>query len=143
MTGTYLVKQFIYLLIAGLGCSASGLVLADKQFSAYPLANNIVLKPSMLVSFKKHPQLSRYQTALLNGLKDGPNFALNYTVVEVGCGTACQLIVVVDSKGEITHTDQACVGADYRLDSRLLIINPTAENPAAFGCQTQYWTLPE
>lgn len=93
--------------------------------------------------FKKFPELRSYKTALLNGLKDGPNFALNYTVVEIGCCTACQLIVVIDSNGEIVHRDQACVGTDYRIDSRLLVLNPPAEHPTAFGCETSYWVLPQ
>lgn len=128
---------------AGLWLSASLNLLAQgKHFTDYPLLNKQVLQPSKLVSFSKFPELSRYKTTLLQGLKDGPNFALNYTVVEVGCGTACQLVVVVDSKGEIVHTDQACVGTDYRLNSRLLVINPPADSPTQYGCETSFWVLP-
>lgn len=125
-------------------CSLSGVLLAQaQQFADYPLQASALSKPATTVRFNKFPELRRYKTALLNSLKDGPNFALNYTVVEIGCGTACQLIAVIDSQGEIVHKAQTCVGAAYRLDSRLLVLNPPAENPTAFGCETSYWVLPQ
>lgn len=110
-------------------------------FAAYPINNAKPLKPEKLVSFSQYPELKVYRSALLVGVKDGPNFAQNYTVVEVGCGTACQLVIVMDAKGNIVQSTQACLGADYRLNSRLLVINPPEQDPRAFGCQTEYQVL--
>lgn len=130
------VCRWCLLALVGVNVQAGAPVFAN-----YPVADDTRLKPSKLISFSQYPALKMYQGALLEGLKDGPNFALNYTVVEIGCGTTCQLIVVVDAKGEIVYHDQACVGAAYHLNSRLLLINPPAEDPAAFGCESKHWVL--
>jgi hypothetical protein len=55
----------------------------------------------------------------------GPNFAGAYRLIEVGCGTACQSIVVVDLTGGnfLWAPISATAGVTFRKDSRLVIVN--------------------
>ena len=72
-----------------------------------------------------HAEGTKYRTALLNGLKQGINFAGKYTVVTVGCGTTCQEHFVVDREnGEIIDKVQSSIGAQFSSDSRIFIVNP-------------------
>jgi hypothetical protein len=72
-----------------------------------------------------HGEAAKYRTALQNGLKQGVNFAGQYTVVTVGCGTTCQEHFVVDRQnGEIIDKVQSSTGAQFSPDSRIFIVNP-------------------
>ena len=72
-----------------------------------------------------HPEASKYKSALLKGMEAGINFADKYTVVTVGCGTACQYHYVVNRQtGKVTDKIQSSAGARYNLNSRIFIINP-------------------
>ncbi|WP_125185174.1 hypothetical protein [Botryobacter ruber] len=74
---------------------------------------------------KSHPEATRYKSALLKGMEAGINFADKYTVVTVGCGTACQYHYVVDRQtGKVTDKIQSSAGARYSVNSRIFIINP-------------------
>lgn len=71
------------------------------------------------------PEAKTYQTALREGLKKGVNFAGKYTVVTVGCGTACQMHYVVDREtGKVLDGLQSNTGATYSAGSSLFVVNP-------------------
>lgn len=72
-----------------------------------------------------HADAKNLRTALRNGLKEGINFAGQYTVVTIGCGTSCQQHFVVDRKnGKILDRIQGSMGAKHEANSRLFILNP-------------------
>ncbi|WP_157578675.1 hypothetical protein [Pontibacter roseus] len=72
-----------------------------------------------------HADAAKYRTALQEGLKQGVNFAGQYTVVTVGCGTTCQEHYVVDSSsGKLLDKLQSSTGASYTPESRIFIVNP-------------------
>ena len=74
---------------------------------------------------KSHTEAGRFRTALNEGLKQGVNFAGKYTVVTVGCGTACQQHFVVDREtGKVLDMVQSSLGAKYNPESRLFVVNP-------------------
>ncbi|MBF8964535.1 hypothetical protein I0P70_14875 [Pontibacter sp. FD36] len=72
-----------------------------------------------------HADARKYRSALQEGLKQGINFAGQYTVVTVGCGTTCQEHYVVDRQdGKVLDKVQSSTGAQFSPDSRIFIVNP-------------------
>ncbi|GGF24764.1 hypothetical protein [Hymenobacter cavernae] len=82
-----------------------------------------------------------------------PDFAGHYTIVEWGCGSACQEMAIVDringkilfSKIPFDTADGHC-GVDYRVDSRMLIVNTEALS-GSWGYEPGYkrydfWRVP-
>lgn len=104
-----------------------------ERFENYPAKTIYKGKPAK-INFVKNPKLREYRTALRESIREGANFAGHYRVTEVGCGTACQLIFVLDTKtgqslavgknSQVGELSMACDGALYQLDSNLLIVNP-------------------
>ena len=77
------------------------------------------------VDESSHTDARTFKTALRDGLAKGVNFAGKYTVVTVGCGTACQQHFIVDREsGKITEKIQGSAGAKYSANSRIFILNP-------------------
>jgi hypothetical protein len=72
-----------------------------------------------------HSDARTYQTALHEGMAEGVNFAGKYTVVTIGCGTACQQHFIVDREnGKIVEKIQGSAGARFSKNSRIFILNP-------------------
>lgn len=67
-----------------------------------------------------------YRTRLRNGAQSGPNFAGAFTVVTWGCGSNCQVSVVINAQtGTLSRqTLRTTNSIEYRRDSRLLIADP-------------------
>ncbi|MBX9620531.1 MAG: hypothetical protein K2X28_00615 [Alphaproteobacteria bacterium] len=80
------------------------------------------------VDLKSYPEAYKYRTRLQDGVKAGPNFAGHYVVVTIGCGTNCQSQWIVDANnGKVLGKFFSSLGATYRIDSNLLILNPPTE----------------
>lgn len=74
--------------------------------------------------FSTNPEAKMFKTRIIEGCKDGINFAGHFTLIYWGCGTACQYGVVVDRKtGKIYDGYTSSMGSDYRADSRMIIFN--------------------
>jgi len=83
------------------------------------------------VDFTSDPDSREYRTVLTRAAARGPNFAGHYTIATWGCGSPCQSNVILDAgTGRIVASFNSNVGAAYRVDSRLLIVNP----PDSAGC---------
>jgi hypothetical protein len=97
------------------------------------------------IDLDSHPAARRFRDALTAGAARGPNFAGRYTVVAWRCGTACQQAMVVDAaSGRVLTQLEAPLGFHFRIDSRLLVLNPPdslAASPCP-TCGTEYhlWT---
>lgn len=78
------------------------------------------------VDFASAADARRLRTVLREGAARGPNFAGHYALVQWGCGSACQSFAIVDLRTvRVTFTPRPLsVGADYRLDSELLVVDP-------------------
>ena len=86
------------------------------------------------VDHKKHADLdlksnkgaNNYRTRLREGYSaDTANFAGHYTFVYWGCGSPCLSSMVIDRKtGKIYDSPDAALGYDFRVDSRMIIVNP-------------------
>ena len=90
-----------------------------------------------------------YRTRLRDGAQTGPNFAGAFTVVTWGCGSSCQVSVIIDARtGALSQqTLRTTNGLEFRRDSRLLVADPgrTGDPPiercAACGIPAAYeWT---
>lgn len=77
-----------------------------------------------------------HRAMVLDSVEGGANFAGAFALVELGCGTGCQSIVVVDLRDGTIHfaPRSATLGTSFRIDSRLLIYNEDtwSETPPAF-----------
>ena len=100
------------------------------RFTDYAVHSVYRGKPAA-VDFTSDPGSRRYRTVLTRAEARGPNFAGHYTVATWGCGSPCQSNVVLDAAtGRIVASFASSIGATYRPDSRLLIVNP----PDSAGC---------
>lgn len=115
-------------------------------FADVPATPDPGLRPAP-VDFDTHPLARQFRTLLASGAAEGPNFAGHYTIVSWGCGTMCEEFMIVDARtGEIFDGRTTAVGVEYRLDSRLLLVNPPAAAAASrcteAACLPQYfvWT---
>lgn len=88
------------------------------------------------------PEIRRYRTVLRNAAKQKPNFAGRYIVATWGCGTSCQMSAIIDAKKGIVYMPgiQSEAGLKYRLNSRLLIVNPP-EEIATYGANKPDWLI--
>ncbi|UOQ50914.1 hypothetical protein [Hymenobacter cellulosivorans] len=78
--------------------------------------------------FKTNPQARWHITRITEGAKQPANFAGHYRLVTWGCGSSCQMSVLVDQHtGRIYDVPQTSSGLEYRLNSRLLITDHFAE----------------
>jgi len=103
---------------------------ALPRFEEHP-AGDAFSGPPVPVRLESAAYGRRYRTVLSEGARSGPDFAGAYTVVLWGCGSACQIVAVVDARtGALSQeTLQTTSGVRYRPDSRLLIADPV--DPAA------------
>lgn len=78
------------------------------------------------LDLKSNSEANNYRTRLREGYKaDKANFAGHYTFVYFGCGSPCQISYVIDRKtGKIYDSPSAALGYDFRVNSRMLIVNP-------------------
>ncbi len=95
------------------------------SFDQFPVETIFSGSPAIL-DLSSHPNARQFRTVLKQGAEQGINFAGHYTIVTWGCGTACQVLAVIDVKtGQIYFPEiVASVGFEYRSDSSLLVVNP-------------------
>jgi hypothetical protein len=95
------------------------------KFADYPAGEIFRGKPAA-PSFASDPDAWSFRTRLREGAAKGPNFAGHYTIVSWTNGTDCQTTVIVDARnGAVFFTGlESSLGADFRLDSRLIVVNP-------------------
>ena len=126
-------EQVIIAAIVALSCLSCGcrsnshLPLALPSFEAYPVADAGAEKyryrrPLQRVSRTELPERGLY--AYENGSFEA-DFAGLYKVISWGCGSPCQMHAVINIEtSEILGMINSAYGGDYRLDSRLLLIDP-------------------
>ena len=121
---------------------------ALPRFEDYPSTEAFSVRPApvVLASARYGPT---YRTRLRAGAQSGPNFAGAFTVVTWGCGSSCQVSVIINARtGTLSQqTLRTTNGLEYRRESRLLIADPVhpGDSPldtcAACGTPAAYeWT---
>lgn len=78
------------------------------------------------LDLNSHELGSQFRTAIRECYNDSENlFAGHYTITSWGCGSPCQMNVIIDRRtGKIYDAPDSSVGSKYKKDSRMLIINP-------------------
>jgi hypothetical protein len=91
----------------------------------YFISQTFIGRPARL-NFSNSGIEKEYQTIIENTVKkEGVNFAGHYTLVQWGCGSPCQVCVVVDLKtGKIHKGQSSCYGYCFKATSKVLQINP-------------------
>jgi hypothetical protein len=91
----------------------------------YPAVRRFAGSPAR-VNLSSAAGAGYYRTRLREGARKGPNFAGHFTIVTWGCGSDCYDIAVVDAlTGRVWFAPfTGSVDLAYRLDSRLLVVDP-------------------
>jgi hypothetical protein len=77
------------------------------------------------IDFASHESGEYMQDRLDYHIGEPVNFAGNYRLAVVGCGTMCQSLVAIQvSTGKIVDTVTSSLGACFQPDSQLLVLNP-------------------
>ncbi|MBX3165520.1 MAG: hypothetical protein KF900_13675 [Bacteroidetes bacterium] len=92
--------------------------------------NKIDNKRHAPLDLKSSNGASNFRTRLREGYNsDSANFAGHYTFVWWGCGSPCQSSLIIDRQtGKIYGGLVAANGYDYRVNSRMMIVNPPDTN---------------
>ncbi|WP_246805936.1 MULTISPECIES: hypothetical protein [unclassified Ensifer] len=95
--------------------------------SAYPAASKYSGK-TKLPDFKgRDRDFNQFRTRIREGMREGPNFAGRYSLIQIGCGTGCSFAIVGDNKtgkpSRFPRGDDpiSMLTLKFRLDSRLLV----------------------
>jgi len=120
-------------LVSSMWVSYPAVAAEPLTFSQFPATASISGTPAM-PNLASHPSARRYRTALRLAAKQGPNFAGAFTFVQIGCGTGCQQIAVIDARNGSVYFPKGLpqvdwagwwhepYGAQFRRDSRLVIV---------------------
>jgi hypothetical protein len=95
------------------------------RFEAYAVTDSFTAKPTP-PDVRSTSLGRRFRTLIRHQARSGPNFAGHFTIVRWGCGSSCIMHAVVDAAtGRVYgQTLQTQVGAEFRLNSSLLIADP-------------------
>ncbi|WP_133159363.1 hypothetical protein [Solitalea longa] len=88
------------------------------------------------LDLKSNNEANNFRTNLREGYRaDTANFAGHYSFVFWGCGSPCQSSLLIDRKtGKIYDSPSASVGYDFKVSSRMLIVNPPDTSGFYFDC---------
>ena len=80
----------------------SKLAIGQETTSNLPM-DRVYTGKLIMPDFKGHAKdFSNYRTRITEGMQKGPNFAGHYTIIIIGCGTACRFAFVGDvSNGRV------------------------------------------
>jgi hypothetical protein len=141
-----LIRQLLLLLGFSFGAVPS--VLAEAHQEALPRfedfhVEHVYAGAPGKIDLSSDPTARQFPTNLREGIKQGVNFAGEFTIITWGCGTNCsQSAIVHTESGRVSGWFDSCGAEVYKRDSRLLIVNPTHEgdevNEYPSGCQTDH-----
>ncbi len=101
------------------------------------------------LDLNSHELGKQFRTAIRECYNNSENlFAGHYTFATWGCGSPCQMNVLIDRRtGKIYDAPNSSVGSEYKKDSRMLIINPPEEenyyNNDCIFCKPEIYILNE
>jgi hypothetical protein len=111
--------------VAGANASAVSSVVR-KNPADFPISGRFAGKTT-LPDFKgRDRQFNSFRTRIRDGMRQGPNFAGHYTLIQIGCGMGCSFAIVADNKtgrpASFPRGGEAnmYLALNYSLESRLL-----------------------
>jgi len=114
-----------------IGCVFIGITQANAQRNEFLSFDNPEFFISKIVrNTAVRPNLNselfwNYRTRIREASRAEPNFAGRYSLDYWGCGTSCQVGVVVNLvTGEVIMIPMATLGYEYHVHSALLVVNP-------------------
>ncbi|WP_245586687.1 hypothetical protein [Pleomorphomonas oryzae] len=113
--------------IASADAKAAGATSKTKFSPADYPAKVIFTGQTRLPDFKgRDRDFNTYRTRIRDGMRVGPNYAGQYSVIQIGCGTGCSFVIVGDNQSGRPMNfprggeDNMYLQLQFRLDSRLL-----------------------
>jgi hypothetical protein len=141
------------ILVGALVAAASAAAARSPAFEDYPA---LVRAPAILAKadFKSCPSARRFRTLIRRADAEPPNFAGYLTATEVGCGTGCLFLIVVDRKtgriqffpsGVLSWSGDSREGIDkfgfnFRVESRLIRVCGEVGGDGHLECRYYDWT---
>jgi hypothetical protein len=115
---------------------------ANPKFEDYPIVKKYSGRPGK-VDLGSDPRAKEFRTMLRRGIHKGANFAGEFTVVEWGCGTQCQTYGILNTRtGRVVGWREVnYCGAQFRIDSRLLVFNPHPDQHSVLQCDPEYFVM--
>jgi hypothetical protein len=131
---------------AGLVSTASPIQPSCPKFSEYPgaaLYDGPISKPVL----KRGMEAWHFRTVIREGSKGAPNFNGYLRVVEWGCGSPCHQFAIVNQRNGHVYMVPVVpdLGAAYKLESKLLILDPPSMGSREFvgGIPSYYFVWDE
>ncbi len=107
-----------------------------KTFNDFAVTEKFKGKPVKELNFSTCKYGKLYKTASKKALKTGPVFAGRFAFASIKCGSGCFSSTIVDVKnGKVYDGPHASSGYKFKLNSRLLIINPPPSNGLYTPCE--------
>ena len=130
--------------------------ISAQAASAKPRFEDFVVSeppPSELAApdLATHPVARRFRTVLRRAARRGVTFAGHFTIVEIGCGTSCVSLGIIDrGSGRVFFPDAFVAlsfpglderpGFQYRRDSRLIVACGDPGEKDKPACRYYEWT---
>jgi hypothetical protein len=110
-------------------------------FSDFPTKLYLKGKPAE-INYNSNRTAKRFKTVITDTYNDKKaEFAGTYVFARWGCGTSCQQSAIIDLRdGTVYDGPTASLGYQYKVDSRLLIVNPPDSTGFIADCP---YCLPE
>ncbi|NTE68416.1 hypothetical protein G6M85_22750 [Agrobacterium tumefaciens] len=96
------------------------------DLSSYPARGRLSGK-TVMPDFKgRDREFNSFRTRIRDGMRQGPNFAGQYTLIQIGCGTGCSFVIVANNQtgrpGSFPRggEEHMYLSLDFRRDSRLV-----------------------
>lgn len=108
--------------------SAATSKIEKLAFSDYPVQGKFSGE-TVMPDFKGRDRaFNSFRTRIREGLRNGPNFAGRYSLIQIGCGTGCSFVIVANNQtGRPVSFPRGgeknmYLSLDYRSDSRLVTV---------------------
>jgi hypothetical protein len=85
------------------------------------------------------PEQRRNRSAIIDGMRNGPNFAGHYIVVDWACGPGCIHHAIVDAKSGAVFAPPAGGELEYRPGSALMIVRTNCAAGTPGECDRDYF----
>lgn len=118
----------LWLLAVAWPSATVGQVRPLPGFGAFPVDTSF-RGPPATVDLSNVADDTRLKAILEGGIKNGPNFAGAFIIVEWGCGSPCRTLAIVDARsGKVFLPGLSTVkGFVYQRNSSLLVTEPLDE----------------